>query len=59
MCMDKVIKIAVKVVNDKNVYIPLSNEKELEVLTNNKTLSYEQIQALKALGFSFDVQREL
>lgn len=53
--MDKKIQVQVKNVYGNDLIYPLNYKKELYDLTGKKTLTNNHVQALKVLGFEFEI----
>jgi len=54
--MEKTILVNVKNVYGQERVYPVTFQKELEVLTSTKTLLTKHIEALKGLGFTFQIE---
>jgi len=52
-----IIQVEIKNIYGKELVYPLNFVNELYTLTGNKTLSHRQIEALKVLGFIFEIKQ--
>jgi hypothetical protein len=52
-----IIQVKIKNIYGKDLFYPLNFVNELYTLTGNKTLSHRQIEALKAIGFTFEIKQ--